>query len=36
MNGLVQAGKVRYLDISEAAPETVRRAHATHPVAMAS
>jgi aryl-alcohol dehydrogenase-like predicted oxidoreductase len=29
---LVQAGKVRYLGISEAAPETVRRAHAVHPV----
>jgi aryl-alcohol dehydrogenase-like predicted oxidoreductase len=32
MSGLVQAGKVRYLGISEAAPETVRRAHATHPM----
>ena len=30
--GLVEAGKVRYLGISEAAPETVRRAHAVHPV----
>jgi aryl-alcohol dehydrogenase-like predicted oxidoreductase len=29
---LVQAGKVRHLGISEAAPDTVRRAHATHPV----
>jgi aryl-alcohol dehydrogenase-like predicted oxidoreductase len=29
---LVQAGKVRYLGISEAAPETVRRAHAVHPI----
>jgi aryl-alcohol dehydrogenase-like predicted oxidoreductase len=29
---LVDAGKVRYLGISEAAPETVRRAHAVHPV----
>ena len=29
---LVQAGKVRYLGISEAAPATVRRAHAVHPV----
>ena len=29
---LVEAGKVRYLGISEAAPETVRRAHAVHPV----
>ena len=30
---LVSAGKVRWLGISEAAPETVRRAHATHPMA---
>jgi aryl-alcohol dehydrogenase-like predicted oxidoreductase len=30
---LVAAGKVRHLGISEAAPETVRRAHAVHPVA---
>ncbi|NNN03551.1 MAG: aldo/keto reductase [Acidimicrobiaceae bacterium] len=29
---LVEAGKVRYLGISEAAPETIRRAHQTHPV----
>jgi aryl-alcohol dehydrogenase-like predicted oxidoreductase len=29
---LVAAGKVRYLGISEAAPATVRRAHAVHPV----
>jgi aryl-alcohol dehydrogenase-like predicted oxidoreductase len=29
---LVEAGKVRHLGISEAAPETVRRAHAVHPV----
>jgi aryl-alcohol dehydrogenase-like predicted oxidoreductase len=33
MAGLVQAGKVRYLGLSEAAPETVRRAHAVHPIA---
>lgn len=33
MAGLVQAGKVRYLGLSEAAPETIRRAHATHPIA---
>ncbi|MEZ0165980.1 aldo/keto reductase [Kineococcus sp. LSe6-4] len=32
MAGLVDAGKVRHLGISEAAPDTVRRAHATHPV----
>jgi aryl-alcohol dehydrogenase-like predicted oxidoreductase len=32
MSELVDAGKVRYLGISEAAPDTVRRAHATHPV----
>jgi aryl-alcohol dehydrogenase-like predicted oxidoreductase len=30
---LVQAGKVRYIGLSEAAPETIRRAHAVHPVA---
>ena len=28
----VDAGKVRYLGLSEAAPETIRRAHATHPI----
>jgi aryl-alcohol dehydrogenase-like predicted oxidoreductase len=33
MGELVAAGKVRWLGISEAAPETVRRAHATHPIA---
>jgi aryl-alcohol dehydrogenase-like predicted oxidoreductase len=32
MKELVDAGKVRYLGISEAAPETIRRAHAVHPV----
>ena len=30
---LVAAGKVRYLGLSEAAPETIRSAHATHPIA---
>ena len=29
---LVTAGKVRYLGISEAAPATIRRAHAVHPM----
>ena len=33
MSELVGAGKVRYLGISEAAPATVRRAHAVHPIA---
>ena len=33
MAELVAAGKVRHLGLSEAAPETVRRAHATHPIA---
>ena len=28
----VEAGKVRFLGLSEAAPETIRRAHATHPI----
>ncbi|MDT7547819.1 MAG: hypothetical protein QOE84_213, partial [Actinomycetota bacterium] len=32
LSELVQAGKVKHLGISEAAPETLRRAHATHPV----
>jgi aryl-alcohol dehydrogenase-like predicted oxidoreductase len=32
MAELVQAGKVGYLGISEAAPATLRRAHAVHPV----
>ena len=35
MSGLVDVGKVGYLGISEAAPDTVRRAHAVHPVAAA-
>ncbi|HET9471259.1 MAG TPA: aldo/keto reductase, partial [Usitatibacter sp.] len=33
MAELVRAGKVRYLGLSEAAPATVRRAHAVHPIA---
>ena len=32
MAELVQAGKVRFLGLSEAAPGTIRRAHATHPI----
>jgi aryl-alcohol dehydrogenase-like predicted oxidoreductase len=32
MAELVQAGKVRHLGISEAAPPTIRRAHTEHPV----
>jgi aryl-alcohol dehydrogenase-like predicted oxidoreductase len=32
MAELVAAGKVRYLGLSEASPETVRRAHAVHPI----
>ena len=32
MSELVAAGKVRHLGISEAAPATLRRAHAVHPV----
>ena len=32
MAELVQAGKVRYLGLSEPGIETVRRAHATHPI----
>jgi aryl-alcohol dehydrogenase-like predicted oxidoreductase len=30
--GLVGEGKVRYLGLSEAAPDTIRRAHAVHPL----
>ena len=30
MAELIEAGKVRYLGLSEAAPATIRRAHATH------
>ena len=33
MADLVAAGKVRYLGLSEAAPTTIRRAHAVHPIA---
>ena len=33
MAELVRAGKVRYLGLSEAAPTTLRRAHAVHPIA---
>ncbi len=33
LSDLVTAGKVRFLGISEAAPATVRRAHAVHPIA---
>ncbi|MDQ3879344.1 MAG: aldo/keto reductase, partial [Actinomycetota bacterium] len=32
MAELVDAGKVRYLGLSEAAPETIERAHATHAI----
>jgi aryl-alcohol dehydrogenase-like predicted oxidoreductase len=32
MAELVEQGKVRFLGLSEAAPDTVRRAHAVHPI----
>ncbi len=32
MGDLVTEGKVRFLGLSEAAPSTLRRAHATHPI----
>lgn len=32
MSELVLAGKVRHLGLSEAAPDTIRRAHAVHPI----
>lgn len=33
MKRLVEQGKVRYLGLSEAAPDRIRRAHAVHPIA---
>ena len=33
MAGLVEAGKVRHLGLSEASADTIRRAHAVHPIA---
>jgi len=33
MAELVQAGKVRYIGLSEAGPQTIRRANAVHPIA---
>lgn len=32
MSRAVQAGKVRYLGLSEAGPDTIRRAHVVHPI----
>jgi len=32
MERLIEQGKVRYLGLSEAGPQTIRRAHATHPI----
>lgn len=32
MKELVEAGKVRYLGLSEVGPESIRRAHAVHPI----
>jgi len=32
MMELKRAGKIRFMGLSEAAPETIRRAHATHPI----
>lgn len=32
MSRLVEEGKVRYLGMSEAGPETIRRAHSVHPI----
>jgi len=34
MAELVRAGKVRHLGLSEAAPNTIRRAHAVHPISV--
>ncbi|UCC49408.1 MAG: aldo/keto reductase, partial [Gemmatimonadota bacterium] len=32
MSRLVEAGKARYIGLSEAGPQTIRRAHAVHPI----
>jgi aryl-alcohol dehydrogenase-like predicted oxidoreductase len=32
MAGLIEAGKVRFLGLSEVSPETLRRAHGVHPI----
>ncbi len=32
MAGLIKAGKVKYLGLSEASPATIRRAHRVHPI----
>ncbi len=32
MKELVQAGKIRHIGLSEAAPQTIERAHAVHPI----
>jgi aryl-alcohol dehydrogenase-like predicted oxidoreductase len=32
MAELVQAGKIKYLGLSEASPKTIRRAHSVHPI----
>lgn len=32
MADLITEGKVRHLGLSEAAPDTIRRAHAVHPI----
>jgi aryl-alcohol dehydrogenase-like predicted oxidoreductase len=32
LSELIAEGKVRYIGLSEAGPETIRRAHATHPI----
>lgn len=32
LGDLMKVGKVRYIGVSEAAPETIRKAHATHPL----
>jgi len=29
---LVEEGKIRYIGLSEASPDTIRRAHAVHPI----
>ena len=32
MKKLVEEGKIKYIGLSEASPDTIRRAHAVHPI----
>ncbi|XWS57672.1 hypothetical protein CRYUN_Cryun09bG0193300 [Craigia yunnanensis] len=32
LNNLVEEGKIKYIGLSETSPETIKRAHAVHPI----